>query len=232
MNTSCNRYIVFMKKKLFIFDLDGTIADTKEIVIKGLLEYSIENSLPFPDAELICLNYTNPDSFDFGWGVDKREQKRLMDEAFIWTTNKISNGDYVPKIFEYGKELIEILYNNGHILTICTSREATACHKILENYDLKKYFKIIKTRNDIDDLNKPKPHPSLILGIISETKISKKNAFIIGDTDGDILGGKNAGINTVAVCWGFSSKNKLSVLNPDYLVETMKDIEYISAWTE
>ena len=211
-------------KKLYIFDLDGTIADTKEIVVQGLIDYSIKNCLPPPHVELICKNYINPDDCDFGWGVNKEEQRNLMNEAFLWTTNKISNGSYTPKIFENAKKLIEIIYNNGHMLAICTSREAIACYKILEDNNLKKYFKVIKTRDDISHCKKPKPSPDLIFEIIDEIEISKKDTFIVGDTDGDILSRKNAGINTIAVCWGFLSKEFLGRLKPDYLIEKMEDV--------
>jgi len=211
--------------KLFIFDFDGTIADTKDITMRGLIDYSRNNSLPIPNLNLICNNYANCDNYDFGWNVDKEKQRYLMDKAFIFTTECIASGLYLPKIFDEAFKIIKNLYDRGHILAICTSREKIACEKILEYYNLQKYFKVLKTRDDVTLRNKKaKPNPDLILEIIDELKFSKDKTFIIGDTEGDILGGKNANINTIAVTWGYCKKNNLKRLKPDYLISKFEDI--------
>ncbi len=211
-------------EKLFIFDFDGTIADTKSIVRRGLLDYSKENSLPTPNVDLICNYYANPDSYDFGWGVDKQKQKYLMDKAFIEITEKITDGVYIPEIFEEANKIIEKLYNDGYTLTICTSREKRACDRVLKYYGIDKYFTTMRTRDDVVMRNKkPKPNPDLILEIIDELGFDKKNTFIIGDTDGDVNGGKNANINTIAVDWGYFSKDELKALNPDFIVDSLED---------
>lgn len=211
-------------EKLFIFDFDGTIADTKSIVRRGLLDYSKENSLPTPNVDLICNYYANPDSYDFGWGVDKEKQKYLMDKAFIEITEKITDGTYIPELFGEAKKIIEKLYDDGYTLSICTSREKRACDRVLSHYGLEKYFKTMKTRDDVTERKKkPKPNPDLILEIIDELGFKKENSFIIGDTDGDIYGGKNAKINTIAVDWGYFTKEELEKLNPNYIIDKFED---------
>ncbi|MGZ3648342.1 MAG: HAD family hydrolase [Syntrophales bacterium] len=46
----------------------------------------------------------------------------------------------------------------------------------------------------------------------------------MGDTTGDIKEARLAGVRTVAVTWGWHSKEKLETVRPDYLIETVKDL--------
>ncbi|MDR0423746.1 MAG: HAD family hydrolase [Rickettsiales bacterium] len=210
---------------LYIFDFDGTIADTKSLVKKGLIEYSEQNNLPLPDVETICYGYSNPDLYDFKWGVDKERQKELMDKAFIMITNKIANMEYIPELFNNCKKVIKGLYEKGHTLSICTSREKEAVIQILKHYDLEKYFTSLRTREDVKIRDKkPKPNPELILEIIDELNFDKKNTYIIGDTDADIQGGKNAKIKTIGVTWGYFSKQDMEKLEPDYIIEDFSEV--------
>ncbi len=213
-------------KKLFIFDFDGTLVDTKSIVKKGILDFSKENLLPVPDIELICLGYSNPDNYDFGWGVDKQKQKELMDKAFILISEKISKGVYIPNIFKNTIEILKILSAKDSMLTICTSREKSACLNMLEYYDIKKYFKVFKTREDITLRNKkPKPDPELVLEIVDELKFKKENTFIVGDTDADIIAGKNANIKSIGVSWGYFSKEQLKNCNCDFIIDDFLELK-------
>jgi phosphoglycolate phosphatase len=168
----------------------------------------------------------NPDAYDFKWGVDKEKQKSLMDEAFVMISDKIACGDYVPELFKNTKKIIKKLYDERHILSICTSREKDATINILEYYDIKKYFTCFRTREDIKLLGKKaKPDPELILEIIEELNFDKKNVFMIGDTDADIKGGQNAGIKTIGVSWGYFTKEQLIKCGADIIIEDFLEIK-------
>lgn len=212
--------------KLVIFDFDGTLFDTKSIVKQGLLDFSKENDLPMPDVELICYGYSNPDVYDFGWGVDKEKQKYIMDKAFIMISDKINEGIYIPNIFKNTKEILEILSNKGVTLSVCTSREKEATLNVLEHYDIKKYFKTFRTREDVTARNKkPKPNPELLFEIMDELDFDKNNTCIIGDTDSDVFAGKNAGIKSIGVSWGFYDKEKLKDCGPDFIIDDFLELE-------
>lgn len=214
-----------MEKKLFIFDLDGTLADTKALVKKGVLDFSSENKLPIPDVDAICYGYCNPDNYDFKWGVNKEEQKRLMNDAFVYVSDKIALGLYTPQLFPNAIKLITKLYEMGNVLAICTSREGEACFNILKNYSISDYFSSFRTRDDVSLKDKkPKPDPELILEIIEEQGFDKSNVFMVGDTDADIFGARNAGIKSIAVSWGYFSLEQLRETEPDYLINDFLEI--------
>lgn len=217
-----------MTKKLYIFDFDGTIADTKSIVKKGLIEYSKMNNLPIPDLEAICYGYSNPDNYDFGWGVDKAKQKELMDKAFIEISEKIASGVYIPELFPNTIEILDYLTINNCDLAICTSREKNATIGILKHYNLDKYFKTYRTREDVKIRGKKqKPDPELILEIIDELNYEKENCIMIGDTDADIIGAKNANIKSVGVTWGYFTKEQLKDCGCENIIDNFIDLKQL-----
>ncbi|MGZ3607011.1 MAG: HAD family hydrolase, partial [Syntrophales bacterium] len=55
-------------------------------------------------------------------------------------------------------------------------------------------------------------------------QVGKDKTYYIGDTTGDIKEAHLAGVRTVAVTWGWHSKEKLETVRPDYLIETVKDL--------
>ena len=64
-----------------------------------------------------------------------------------------------------------------------------------------------------------KPDPDSIQYILNQYDVNAKHAVIIGDSVNDILAGKNAGVITCAVTYGYSIKSALYSLDPDIVIE-------------
>jgi len=83
-------------------------------------------------------------------------------------------------------------------------------------------------------LNKHNLKPEQVIGAEHETskvkkllKIKNNKTFYIGDTVGDIKEGKLAKVKTIAVTWGFHKKELLKKQNPDFIVDSIEDLENI-----
>jgi phosphoglycolate phosphatase len=59
---------------------------------------------------------------------------------------------------------------------------------------------------------------------VSAFQVDKDRTYYIGDTTGDIREAKMAGIRTVAVTWGWHSRERLAKLQPDYLIDNPSDL--------
>lgn len=66
-----------------------------------------------------------------------------------------------------------------------------------------------------------------IYNLISKSNFKAEETAFVGDTNHEIEVGKLAGVKTIAVTWGFYPENRLKVLNPDYLVHNLKELENI-----
>lgn len=70
-----------------------------------------------------------------------------------------------------------------------------------------------------------KPDPSGVLMTLRQLGINRVDCLYIGDTNTDMMTGKNAGIDTIGVTWGFRNKEELEELNPRYIAEHPADIK-------
>lgn len=213
------------KKKLCVFDFDGTLADTKGLIVKAAFDYSQENKMPMPDADAISVGYSNPDNHDFGWGLNKEEQYYHMDKMFIQMSDRIVDGTYRPDLFDYTKEMLGELHNDSHAIALCTAREKDPCLSILKNHGILDYFRSFRTRDDVTERGlKPKPHPDLLLEIIDEMGYDREQVYMIGDTTADIDIAKNGGVKSIAVDWGYHDTETLKNSNPDYYINNFRDL--------
>jgi phosphoglycolate phosphatase len=69
-----------------------------------------------------------------------------------------------------------------------------------------------------------KPNPEIVLNICKTLGLDVKKTMYVGDTSVDIQTAKNAGLISVAVTWGFRSKQSLLAENPDYIIDTPQEL--------
>ena len=58
-------------------------------------------------------------------------------------------------------------------------------------------------------------------------KLSKSDVYFVGDEVRDIEAGKKAGIKTIAVSWGYNTKDALAKEQPDYIIDTPLDLKTV-----
>ena len=74
---------------------------------------------------------------------------------------------------------------------------------------------------------KHKPDPEIVNYIMDKLKISKEDAVIVGDSKSDIITGKNAGIDTVAVTYGYDKTENLINANPTSVIDDFTKLSEI-----
>lgn len=69
-----------------------------------------------------------------------------------------------------------------------------------------------------------KPDPAGVLAAMAQLNASPETTAYVGDSPVDIATGKNAGILSIAVCWGFRDRETLAAHSPDYLCSTVEEL--------
>ena len=103
-----------------------------------------------------------------------------------------------------------------NILTVITSNDSQLVWQFLEKEDITCFDEVIGA-------DKERSKAKKIQKTIS--RYQDMPAFYVGDTKGDMIEGKQAGAITVAVTWGWHSKEKLTEGTPDYVVHTPEELE-------
>ncbi|MCD6276008.1 MAG: HAD-IA family hydrolase [Thermoplasmata archaeon] len=198
---------------LVIFDLDGTIIDTRE-EIEYTFRKAFENlGLEFDERRM---------EESIGFAIEELIEALLghYDARVEEEIRKIYYGmkDRKIRIFP-GME--RVIRENGFKKAIFTSKRRKPALRDLN------YFNIVHLFDAIigaDDVKRKKPHGEGVLKIMSLLNERKEDTYVVGDTEMDILAAMNAGVRSIAVTWGFRSKEFLEALNPDYIVHRPEEI--------
>lgn len=185
-----------------IFDLDGTLLDTSEGIIKALDEtiialgyndISLEEKMTFigpPISQSLKRVYNiNDDDAIYGLNIFRE----IYEKKYI----------YNAKLYPHIIELLDFLLNKKLYISIATYKREDMAKKIIKYFSLDKYFNTING----SDINNTLTKSDIIRNSISNTSFSKEDIVMIGDTISDYNASKEIGINFIGVNYGFGFKN-------------------------
>ncbi len=206
---------------LIIFDLDGTLVDSKEAIAKGINFVLRELGLQEKDISAI--------SSYIGTGVDDLISKslgRAKENYFEKTKSLFENyRQHSPdnsRLYPGVKETLEYFKNKRK--SIVTNRKYEFALPTLKNLGIYDYFEDIL---GADDIACKKPSSCPLDRAITKFNIHKEKTIIVGDMDIDILAGKSAGILTCAVTYGIGRREDILKANPDYIIDDLRKLKEI-----
>ena len=210
-------------EKLLLFDYDGTLVDSAQMIIDGTVEAFNRCGLATPE----------PEEIKAGIGQKlhvalKRylplEHRGLINEVIRhyrqWYMEKDLEGTQFEPLFKNVKPVLKTLYQDGWSLGIATNKSLRGLNRGLLHHEIEKFFSIIMTTDDFT----PKPDKAMAIHALRTLKVKNSEAFMIGDTVYDIKMGKNAKINTVGVTWGYNTEEELHQENADHIIHEPNEL--------
>ncbi len=204
---------------LLIFDLDGTLADTKKDLATSVNFTLKELGLPEKEPEEIY-RYV-------GTGVRRLLQQVIStsEGALYKRSLQVFRRHYLEHLLDttdFYPGVREVLIHFGSKkLAVATNKPMEYTTRIIEGLGAKTLFDIILGGDSVPNL---KPHPDLISKICKELGIDRNRTVMIGDGVSDILAAKKAGIKVCAVGYGLTPKGILLDARPDFLCDTPTEI--------
>ncbi|MFB0847043.1 pyrophosphatase PpaX [Paenibacillus oleatilyticus] len=201
-----------------LFDLDGTIVDTNELIIQSFL-HTFEGITAEPvTREHIVPNMGRPliEQMVFFSGREQVDDLVQKYRAF-----NIAHHDELVREFPYVRETVAKLHAAGVKLGVVTSKIRQTTEMGLKLTGLYDYFDTIVT---VDDVGKAKPDPEGIHKAVRELAGDLSSALMVGDSHYDIEAAHNAGIPSVAVAWSLKGTEYLKQYNPTHIIQDMRDI--------
>lgn len=193
--------------KLVIFDFDGTLVDSRKLIIKsnrvvfgqfGLSPPSEDESFSLVgmSLELVLLKLAGPDAPVEKMVSAYREVLPLLR----------ADAAYAEVPFDSANELLAALAERRDVrLGIATGHASHAIVPALERFGWQRHFCTVQTA----DKAPSKPHPGMILQALSEAGVRAEDAIMIGDTAFDIEMARGAYVRGVAVSWGYHRPDRL-----------------------
>ena len=205
-----------MKFKNIIFDWSGVIKDAVED--HGWVVNKMIKDLGGKEITLEEMRQNWEQPYMKFW--HKYFPEMTLDEEHKSYYKAILSKECPPaKVYPGIVNLIKKLKQKGVFMVVLSSDAPETILPEIKNFDLENIF---------DDLEiKIHDKSEVIENLIKRNKFKKEETVFIGDTNHEVEVGKQAGIKTVAVTWGFYPENRLKALNPDYLVHNIKELEEI-----
>lgn len=210
-----------MHLKAIILDFDGTLADTKTLIINTMLEVierlHLEPRTREQCAEMIGL----PLKQTF---TDLIPMTDEMGEQCVATYDKVFHENNVPgavPLFPNVLETLRELHRLGYVLTIASSRSKHSLLNFVDTFGLKDIIPYVVSANDV--LN-AKPHPESVLMTLTHLNIQPQEAMVVGDTVYDIQMGQNANVFTCGVTYGNGTREQMTSLHTDFIIDDFKEL--------
>ncbi|MBS4200323.1 pyrophosphatase PpaX [Bacillus sp. FJAT-49732] len=208
-----------MDKKIttLLFDLDGTLIDTNDLIISSYL-HTLDKYYPGKYKREDVLPFMGPTLHDVFMGIDPDKVDEMIK---IYRTFNVEQHDLLVKEFNGVFETIQALHENGFKLAIVSTKVRAVVLKGLVLTNLDQFFDVVIS---LDEVEHAKPNPEPLEKALSQLGSSPDEAIMIGDNHHDILGGKNAGTYTCGVSWSLKGREYLEKFEPDFMLEQMSDL--------
>lgn len=203
-----------------IFDLDGTLIDSKEVIINAVNHALPKIGLKKRSGEEI-LNFVGTGTRELIANISGLQQEEKIDKGTklfkdYWTENFSRESTLFPHVIDVlehysGKE--KLILSNGNLEII---------RKILDSFGIRKFFVQLISGDDEDCL-KPSTCP-VEKAIDIKDGGQRDKTLLVGDMDVDIKAGRSAGIKTCAVTYGMGTIEKIKKADPDFIIDDISEM--------
>jgi len=213
---------VKIKFDKILFDLDGTITDSKEGILKSLRYAFDKMGIENHDEEFL-MSFVGPplmDSFIHKANLNENDAQKALG---FYRERFQTIGIYENKLYPGISEILHLLSQRNDLkVYIATAKPLPFTIRILE------YFKVIKYFDDISGSTldgSVSGKTQVITNLLNkfEPGFNRESTIMIGDRDHDITGAKENGIKSLGVLYGYGDMDEIR--DADYIVESVPELK-------
>ncbi len=210
------------KIELLIFDLDGTLVDSRMDLTNAVNHVRQNYRLQALEVDTVTTFIGNGQRKLLQRSLPKKlwikieEASQLFQEYY--NEHMLDNTSLYPGV----KETLHYFRNKN--MAVVSNKPEEFSRSILKGLRVDTYFTLILGG---DTIKIKKPHPEPILEVIRRLKIETELTVLIGDSPIDIEAGRQAGVLTCAVTYGFRSRGLLLKSKPDIIIDDIRELKKI-----
>lgn len=188
-----------------LFDLDGTLTDSRPGIIGSIQHALAENDFPIPAKDE--LNWFIGPPILESFRTITREHPYLFDATVTSYRDRYGRlGLFENSVYPGIESLLGELQSRGHTLHVATSKAGVYAAPIIARYGLDRYFKSVHG-SELDGTRADKSE--LIAHVLRSENIRPEKALMIGDRRHDMVGARNNSLPAIGVLWGYGSEEEL-----------------------
>ena len=208
-----------MIKKLLIFDLDGTLADTLKTISDAVNMCMDRFGYPTLDLAQVRRNV--------GDGVKLLMQRSLPESALqhegeldrvleYFRGCYLKTHDNIEDCYDGLRDIVYDIKASGYDLAVLSNKPDPLVKNIVSKLFDDGTFSVAMGQTELPK----KPDPTVPLMIAKQLGYPPERVYFIGDSEVDIATAKNAGMISVCVTWGFRDREELIRIGPDFVLDT------------
>lgn len=207
--------------KYILFDLDGTLTDPSVGITNSIMYAQEKMGFEVWERERLYLFIGPPlkEAFMEHFGISEQNAIKTLEYYREYFSTK---GLYENRICDGIEELLENLKDSGKVLALATSKPQKFAEKILEYFDIFKYFDVVVGATMDGKLGKKSDVITVALEKIGINDLNE--AVMVGDRCYDIDGAKQNGIDSIGVLFVNNDPTELSESNATYIAETPNEL--------
>ena len=204
-----------------LFDLDGTLTDPKEGIIR-CIQFSLDQlGVRSPQADQLTWCIGPPLRGSFSRLLNTSDDA-LLDQALFYYRKRFSEtGMYENALYPEIIHALRRIRAAGFRVFLATSKPIVFARHILDHFELTQFFHAIHG-SELDGRLSDKGE--LVAHILDCENLDPKATLIVGDRSHDIIGGKKNGLITAAVTYGYGSREEITASKPDVIFESPSDL--------
>jgi phosphoglycolate phosphatase len=209
-----------MRYSHVIFDLDGTLVDSASEIHDAVVAVCHAHGLSIPSLDYIrTMTGSPPRLFFLDHGCDEAE---VVDRVAEFRAHLAANAGDPNCVFPSVMPLLEHLRQRAIRISLATTKPSELAASLLERYGLASFFSHIQ---GTDPPLQHKPHPDILHACMEKSALGA--VAMVGDTIFDVEAAHNAGIDSIAVCSGAHSPERLAEARPTFLFASLQEIPAI-----
>lgn len=216
--------VIFSDKQYLLFDLDGTLTDPKEGITKSV-QYALQKygiSVPNLDELIPFIGPPLKDSFMDFYGFCEADALQAVE---FYRERFADTGIYENRLYPGIPELLKALQADGRHLLLATSKPEIFAKRILEYFDLSRYFDFVGG-STLDHTRGSKT--AVIRYVLDEYSVSDYDAAVmIGDREHDIIGANQCGIDSIGVLYGYGCRREFEINHAAGIAENITELKKI-----
>ena len=207
--------------KLIILDFDGTLADTRGLIVKTMQQtlYVLVLESRTDDQCAAMIGLPLKQAF-----TDLLPMTDEMGDRCVETYRRLFNENnalYVIPTFPHVMETLHQLHEQGYTLTIASSRSNRSLMEFVNDMHLNDVIPYVLGAEDVAHA---KPYPDPVLQTLKTFDCKPEDTLVLGDTWYDIEMGRRAGVRTCGVTYGNGSQEELMRAGADYLIDDFGEL--------
>ena len=212
-----------MPLSTFLFDLDGTLIDSIELILRSYRHTMRLHRGHEPSDDVWMQGLGTPLWVQFRHFTEDPAEIEAM--VATYRAYNLAHHDELVRPYDGVVEAVLALRDRGKTLGLVTSKMRSGALRGLRVAGLEDAFRVIV---GADEVVHPKPHPEPVLMALERLGAPAAGAVFVGDSRHDVECGRAAGVKTAAVLWGPFDRADLEDLEPDYWLERPADLSLLT----